>query len=176
MRSSWPLGVTTQEDMRRYAKTLFGDCEIENLLTGMPFDGNPGCFLIRVKGACNEGNWERWPDLIDEAMKDTVELYGTSDVIQVKSAGVRLYDTLQVTPFSCSCQERREGNYRVHISDLSCTATRTMGRMLMAKFKPTKKKWEASQPSYQDKEFNLVVNKYLRNYGIDPPSGHLKDL
>ena len=33
----------------------------------MPFDGNPGCFLIRVKGACNEGNWERWPDLIDEA-------------------------------------------------------------------------------------------------------------
>ena len=52
MSASWPGGVTTQEDMHRYANTLFGDCEIENLLTGTNFDGYPGCFLIRVKGAC----------------------------------------------------------------------------------------------------------------------------
>ena len=36
MSSSWPVGVTTQEDMHRYAQTLFGNCKIENLLTGMP--------------------------------------------------------------------------------------------------------------------------------------------
>ena len=85
MSSSWPVGVTTQEDMHRYANTLFGNCEIENLLTGMPFDGYSGCFLIRVKGACNKGNWKIWPDLIDEAMKATVETYGRPDIIQVKS-------------------------------------------------------------------------------------------
>ena len=84
MSSSWPVGVTTQEDMHRYAKTLFGDCKIENLLTGMAFDAYPRCFLIRVKGACNQDNWERWPDLIDEAMKATVETYGGPNVIQVK--------------------------------------------------------------------------------------------
>ena len=60
MSSSWPIGVTTQEDMPRYAKTLFGECEIENLLTGTKFDGHPGSFLIRVKGACNQGNWKTW--------------------------------------------------------------------------------------------------------------------
>ena len=48
MSSSWPVGVTTQEDMHRYAKTLFADCKIENLLTGMEFDAFPGCFLIHV--------------------------------------------------------------------------------------------------------------------------------
>ena len=81
MSSSWPVGVTTQEDMHRYAKTLFGDCKIENLLTGMPFDAYPGCFLIRVKGACNQGDWEKWPDLIDEAMKATVDTYGRYPLI-----------------------------------------------------------------------------------------------
>ena len=103
MSSSWPVGVTTQEDMHRYAKTLFADCEIESLLTGMAFDGCPGCFLIRVKGACNKGNWKNWPDLIDDAMKATVDTYGRSDIIQVKSKvsgcpRARLYDTMQVTP------------------------------------------------------------------------------
>ena len=72
MTSSWPEGVTTQEDMHLYAETLFGDCEIENLLTGTQFDAHPGCFLIRVKGACNKGDWNKWPELIDEAMKTTV--------------------------------------------------------------------------------------------------------
>ena len=109
MSSSWPVGVTTQEDMHRHAITLFGNCEIENLLTGMEFDAYPGCFLIRVKGACNQGNWKGWPDLIDEAMKAIVETYGRPDIIQVKSKAsgggrARLYDTLQVTPNACTCR------------------------------------------------------------------------
>ena len=70
--SSWPEGVTTMDDMETYAKTLFGECIIENLLANTPFDNHPGCFLIRVKGACNKGDWNDWPKLIDDAMKDTV--------------------------------------------------------------------------------------------------------
>ena len=85
MSSSWPVGVTTQEDMHLYAKTLFGDCTIEDLLTDVEFNASPGRFLIRVKGACNQGNWKEWPKLIDEAMKATVETYGRADIIQVKS-------------------------------------------------------------------------------------------
>ena len=109
MSSSWPVGVTTQEDMRRYAKTLFGNCETENLLTGTEFDGRPGCLLIRVKCAGHQGNWEDLPDLIDWAMQDTVKIYGRPDIIQAKSkvAGAprkRLYDTLQVTPSTCTCR------------------------------------------------------------------------
>ena len=89
MSSSWPVGVPTQEDMHLYAITLFGNCEIENLLTGMPFDGYSVCFLIRVKGACNKGHWKSWPDLIDEAMKDTVGIYGRQDIIQVTARVAR---------------------------------------------------------------------------------------
>ena len=85
MSSSWPVGVATPDDMRRYAKTLFGECEIENLLTGMEFEEYRGRFLIRVKGACEQGDWKTWPDLIDAGMKATVEIYGRDDVIQVKS-------------------------------------------------------------------------------------------
>ena len=110
MRSSWPDGVTTTDDMVRYAQTLFPGCEIEDLLTGVGFDtcDLTGCFLIRVKGACKEGNWKNWPVLIDDAMKATVDRYGYPDVIQVKSkvggnARARLYDTLQVTPGTCTC-------------------------------------------------------------------------
>ena len=85
MSSSWPVGVTTPEDMHRYAKTLFGNCKIEDLLTGTQFDGYPGCFLIRVKGACNQGDWEEGPDVIEKAMKATVAVFGTADVIQAKA-------------------------------------------------------------------------------------------
>ena len=57
MSSSWPVGVTTQEDMRRYARSLFGDCEIDDLLTDTPFGRyDSGCLLIRVKGACSQGD------------------------------------------------------------------------------------------------------------------------
>ena len=143
MSSSWPVGVTTQEDMHRYAKTLFGDCEIENLLTGMPFGGYPGCFLIRVKGACNKGPWNSWPDLIDEAMKDTVKTYGRQDIIQVKAkvAGApraRLYDTLQVAPNGCTCRVYfgSDKHHKHQTSSSATTATQRMDNMMMAKFKP----------------------------------------
>ena len=97
MSSSWPVGVTTQEDLNRYARTLFGDCKIENLLTGTPFARYPGCFLIRVKGACNNGEWKIWPELIDKAMEAAVQTYGRDDVIQAKSraAGAFLSRTLR---------------------------------------------------------------------------------
>ena len=72
MSSSWPAGVTTLKDMERYAETLFGDCTTENLLIGLPFEREPGCFLIRVKGAWNKGDWTTWPDLIEKAMKATL--------------------------------------------------------------------------------------------------------
>ena len=51
--------------MHRYAQTLFGNCTKENLLAGSPYEGIPVCFLIRVKGACNDGNSKIWPDLFD---------------------------------------------------------------------------------------------------------------
>ena len=153
MTSSWPEGVTTQEDMHLYAKTLFGDCEIENLLTGMEFDAYPGCFLIRVKGACNQGNWEMWPDLIDDAMEATVETYGRPDIIQVKSkvagaARARLYDTLQVTPSTCICRVYFGGDrhHKLQTRSSATTATQTMGNMLMTKFKPTTEQWDEHQP------------------------------
>ena len=108
MSSSWPAGVTTQADMHRYANTLFGNCKIENLLTGLTFDEHPGCVLIRVKGACNNGDWEMWPDLIDQAMKDNAETYGSlSKHNNSNTSGAsraRLYDTLQVTPDGCTCR------------------------------------------------------------------------
>ena len=109
MSSSWPEGVTTQEDVHYYATTLFGDCAKEDLLAGTPFDGRPGCFLIRVKGACKKETWMGWPDLIEAAMQTTVQTYERPDIIQVKSKGkgakrARLYDTLQVTPNGCTCR------------------------------------------------------------------------
>ena len=165
MSSSWPVGVTTQEDMNRYARTLFGDCKIENLLTGTPFDRYPGCFLIRVKGACNNGEWEIWPDLIDKAMTATVQTYGRDDVIQAKSraAGApraRLYDTLQVTPNPCTCRVYFGGDkhHRLQTSSSATTATQRMGKMLMARFKPTTKRWDENQPGYHAKAFHLVLN------------------
>ena len=175
MSSSWQVGVTTQEDMHRYAKTLFGDCKIENLLTGMAFDAYPGCFLIRVKGACNQGNWKKWPDLIDKAMKATVETYGRPDIIQVKSrvAGAtraRQYDTLQVTPSTCTCRVYfgGDGHHKLQTGSSATTATQTMGKMLMEKFKPTNRQWDENQPGYHAKAFHLVLNKYHRNDSIAP--------
>ena len=109
MSSLWPVGVTADEDMHRYAKTLFGKCKIEDLLTGTPFDGCSGCFLIRVKGVCNKADWKKWPHLIDDAMNATVETYGRPNVMQVKgrksgACRAHLYDTLQVTPNGCICR------------------------------------------------------------------------
>ena len=85
MGDSWPSGVTTQDDMHRYAKTLFGNCKIENLLTGTPFDGDPECLCIRVKDICSQGNWKEWPNLMEEAMMETVATYRRPEIIQVKA-------------------------------------------------------------------------------------------
>ena len=141
----------------------------------MPFDRYSGCFLIRVQGACNKGNWKIWPDLIDEAMKATVETYGRPDIIQVKSKvsgapRARLYDTLQVTPNTCTCRVYfgGDGHHKLQTSSSATTATQTMGKMLMAKFKPTTEQWDENQPGYHTKAFHLVLNKYHRNDGIDP--------
>ena len=107
MDSLWPDGVRTREDMRRYAETLFGHCEIEDLLRGAEFENYPLCYLFRVKGACRQDHWQRWTNLIDEAMQATVEMFGRADIIQVKSKlsgarRARMYDTLQVTPHAAA--------------------------------------------------------------------------
>ena len=144
--------------MQRYAETLFGDCKIENLLTGMQFDASPGRFVIRVTGACNQGNWETWPALIDDAMKETVDTYRREDIIQVKSkvagaARAHLYDTLQVTPNTCTCRVSFGGDkhHSLQTSSSATKATQEMAKMLMAKFKPRAMPKMELQPS--DKKF-----------------------
>ena len=167
MSSSWPVGVTTQEDMESYARILFGDCKIENLLTGTPFDGYPGCFLIRMKGACNNAEWKIWPDLIDKAMTATVQTYGRDDIIQAKSraagaARQRQYDTLQVTPNLCTCRVHFGGDkhHKLQTSSSATPATQRMDKMLMAKFKPKTRRWHENQAGYHAKAFHLVLNRY----------------
>ena len=129
MSISWPAGVTTQEDMTTM---------LVHLLTGTPVDGHPGCFLIRVKGACNNGEWNIWLDLIDKATEATVPTYGRDDVIHVKSRAsgaprARLYDTLPVISNFCTS--------RVHFGG---------GK-------------HHSLPGYHAKAFHLVLNRYKRN-------------
>ena len=140
MGSKWPLGVTTAEDMRCYAKHLFGDCKIEDLLKDTPFDGNLGCFLIRVKGACNQGDWKKWPNLTEQAMKNTVDMYQRPDIIQVKArasgaARARQYDTMQITPNRCTCRASFGGDkhHRLETSASAFPATQDMAKMLMKK-------------------------------------------
>ena len=182
MRSSWPVGVTTQEDMHRYAKTLFGDCKIEDLLTGIPFWQYPRCFLIRVKGACKQDNWVQWPGLIDDAMKETMDVWGAKEVVQVraKSSGqgrIRQYDSLQVTPSPCNCRVSFGGDAhqgRLQTGSSANTATSTMATRLMEKFKPTTEKWHEKELGYHTKAFHLVLNRYERNDGIEDHQDHSK--
>ena len=116
-----------------------------------------------------------WPDLIDQAMKATVKTYGRPDVIQVKARGdgaprARLYDTLQVAPDGCTCRVYfgSDKHHKLQTSSSATTATQTMDKMLMAKFKPTTEQWDEHQPGYHAKAFHLVLNKYRRNDSIDP--------
>ena len=51
-------------------------------------------------------------------------------------------------------------------------ATQTMGRILMAKFKPTTKQWDGNQPGFHAKAFHLVLNKYQRNDSLDAHQDH----
>ena len=47
MTHSWPHGVTSDFDMEYFVEMLFGDCQIENLLTNTPWDHKPGIMLVR---------------------------------------------------------------------------------------------------------------------------------
>ena len=174
MDSTWPIGVTTELGMHRYAQVLFGNCAIENLLEGLPFDVKPGCFLWRVKDACKQGEWSCWPGLIEEAMEATVAIHGI-DAIQVKSRQEgrprsRLYDTLQVTPNGCRCRASFGGDkhQRYQTSASETNATLKMHKMLMDKFKPKDEDWYQNKFSYYAKAYHLVLNRYNRNDGIDP--------
>ena len=161
--------------MHRYAKTLVGDCPIEDLLKGTPFDEYSGCYMIRVKGACHKDDWESWPDLMGEAMEDTVRTNARRDVLEVKSkvsgrGRARLYDTLQVTPNACTCRVYFGGDrlHKIQTSSSATTATQNMDKRLMDKFKPTIQQWDKHQPGYHAKAFHLVLNMYHRNDSIDP--------
>ena len=129
-----------------------------------------------MKNACNKGNWTDWPDPIHEAMEETVATYCRRDVIQVKAkvggaARARQYDTLQVTPNTCTCRVYfgGDGHHQVlQTGSSATTATSTMCNMLMARFKPRTERWDENQPGYHKKAFHLVLNKYHRNDGIDP--------
>ena len=146
------------QDNQAVQVPAFGHCEID-LLRGTPFHNHPWCFLSRAKGACNQDDWKMCPDLIDKAMKATVETFHRPDIIQVKSkvsgAKTRLYDTLQVIPNTCACRVSFGGDghhHKLQTGSSATPATQTMAKMLMAKFKA----------------FPLVLNKYQGNDGIDP--------
>ena len=87
------------------------------------------------------------------------------------AARARQYDTLQVTPNTCTCRVSFGGDghqQKILQTGSSATpATRAMGNMLMAKFKPPVEKWNENQPGYHAKAFHLVLNRYQRNDGID---------
>ena len=177
MQSSWPDGVTSYEDMCSYAKTLFSEqCAIEDLLTDVPdFGKRDGCFLIRVKGACRLKKWDAWPVLIDRAMSQTVGIHGSVDVIQVKArAGgpkQRLYETLQVSPPTCSCRVYFGGDkhMKFETSSSATEATNNMAKMLMVNFEPRRVQWnQENQCGYYKKAFHLVLNRYQWDDGLDP--------
>ena len=109
-------------------------------------------------------------------MKATVRTYARPDIIQVKSrvAGApraRLYDTLQVTPNACTCRVffGSDKHHKLQTGASATAATQAMDKMLMAKFKPATEQWDENQPGYHAKAFHLVLNRYERNDGIDPP-------
>ena len=163
MHSSWPDGVTSYQDMCSYAKTLFSEqCTIEDLLRDVPdFAKRDGCFLIRVKGACTVKNWARWPALIDRAMAQTVAIHGTADVIQVKARNggpkQRLYETLQVSPPTCSCRVYFGGDKHMKFETRSSAteATNTMATMLMQNFEPREIQWnKENNGGYYKKSFS----------------------
>ena len=101
-------------------------------------------------------------------MKATVDTFGRADVIQVKAKvgcgpRARQYDTLQVTPNTCTCRVYFGGDshHKLQTSSPAATATQTMGKLATDQ-------WDENQPGYHAKAFHLVLNKYHRNDGIDP--------
>lgn len=149
MTSTCPFGKMTREYMHCYAKTVFGNCPIEDLLKGTPFAEHSGCYMISVKGACHKDGWRSWPGLMDDAMEETVRTYERRDVLEVKSnvsgrGRTRLYDTLQVTPNGCTCRVYVGGDklHKIQTSSSATTATQKRDKMLMDKFKPTLQQWD----------------------------------
>ena len=177
MASSWPTGVTSMDDMHRFAKTLFGkSCAIEDLLKGTPFWNKERCHLIRVKNACSEYPWNTWPELIDEAMSETVKIQNNPKIIMARGARqdqgprARLYDTIQVTPTACTCRIPfgADSHQKTHCTGSSSTsATIQMDKMLMNKFQ-SRQQWAHNQSGYHEKAFHIVLNRYNRDDGIGP--------
>ena len=140
----------------------------------MPFDAYPGCFLIRVKDACNQGNWTEWPTLIDDAMKDTMDVWGKKAVeVRARSAGsgrIRQYDCLQVSMSPCNCRVSFGGDShqaKLESGSFANKATTTMSMRLRDKFWSTREKWHEKELGYHTKAFHLVLNRYERNDGIE---------
>ena len=61
--------VRTMPDMLAYARILFGDCVIEDLLPS--FWSYSGCSLIRVKNACLRKPWIDWDRFTSELKAKT---------------------------------------------------------------------------------------------------------
>ena len=183
MENSWPHGVTTLDDMYQFSRKLFGkEHVIENLLKDTDFDVPSGCFLIRVKGACKQDDWVEWPGLIDEAMKETMDVWGEKTVVEVraKSSGqgkIRQYDSLQVTPSPCNCRVSFGGDShqaKLESGSSANAATSRMATRLIEKFWPTTEKWHEKELGYHTKAFHLVLNRYQRNDGIEDHQDHSK--
>ena len=156
---------------------MFGNmCTIEDLLENTIFAKKRGCHLIRVKNACNQEPWDTWPELIDEAMNDTVIIHSDPTIIMAKGKRpgqgpkARLYDTIQVTPSACNCRVPfgADKPQKAHCTGSSSTrATQYMDKMLMKKFK-SEQHWDHNQSGYHEKAFHLVLNRYDREDGINP--------
>ena len=182
MENSWPHGVTTLEDMYEFSWKLFGkERAIENLLKDTDFDAPSGCFLIRVKDACNQGNWTEWQTLIDDAMKDTMDVWGKKAVeVRARSAGqgrIRQYDCLQVSSSPCNCRVCFGGDShqaKLETGSFANKATTSMAMQLRGKFWSTKEKWHEKELGYHTKAFHLVLNRYERNDGIEDHQDHSK--
>ena len=174
---SWPEGVQNAADMQRYVKALFGNCVVEDLLKGSDFDGQPQCFLWRVKDAC-KGDWYHWPKLIDKAMQHAVETYNNPYCVEVRTKSGRetrdrIYDSVQVTPHKCTCRVFFGGDghqRKLQTSSQANKFTAEMAQILIAKFKPAKEHWNEDQVGYHKKAYHLVLNRYSleRQDGIDP--------
>ena len=74
MNSSWPVGVTTIEDLIRYAKILFPNGTKET---------------VDAHGR---------DDIIQVNSKRVAEAHGRDEIMQVTSKRARVFDTLQTTP------------------------------------------------------------------------------
>ena len=193
MTHSWPHGVTSYNDMESFVEMLFGNCQMENLLTNTPWDHKSKIMLVRVKKVGDKCDWSEWPTHVVDAMDFFVNAHHRPDVIQCKGRlngpRSRLYDTLQVTPRSCNCRVPFGGDKHIKMqtSSSACHPTQRMDKSLMEKLDKQDIKWDAIRKTkpgqtrgYHQKAFHLVLNRYLRDDGIDAhqdksPTYHIKN-